>query len=66
MCVVCNQNKESPIVYTLNDNTTINICTDCGKIVYGVNLSPSYPDRLFHIINLIEYVKLYTKLNERR
>lgn len=66
MCNVCNQNKESPIVYTLNDNSTINICEDCGKIVYGVNLAPSYPDRLFHIINLIEYVKTINKLNERR
>ena len=59
-CVLCSEN-EVAYKYVLIDNSSIGICEECGEIVYNKEIKPYCPDRLFHIIALIDYVKDYKK-----
>lgn len=63
-CNLCNKN-ESIYTYILEDKSDIKICQDCGSIVYGKEFKPIIPGRLFQIILMIEYVKLY-KSNQQK
>jgi ribosome-binding protein aMBF1 (putative translation factor) len=64
-CDLCNE-KESKYKYELDDKSTIDICEDCGSIVYGKNIHSVQPSRLFHIIALLEYVEAYKNANKSK
>ncbi|MGE5456563.1 MAG: hypothetical protein ACM3O4_05635 [Ignavibacteriales bacterium] len=63
-CCLCNE-KEGVHKYKLIDQSTIDICDECGKIVYGIEFKPAVPDRLFHIIAMLEYVKEYKQSKQK-
>lgn len=58
VCWLCNE-KEGVHKYKLLDQSMMDICDECGKIVYGKEFKPPVPDRLFQIIMMLEYVKEY-------
>ncbi len=57
-CAICNKD-EAVYKYVLIDGSTIDICQECGEILYNKNIKLYCPDRLFHIITLTEYVGYY-------
>jgi transcription initiation factor TFIIIB Brf1 subunit/transcription initiation factor TFIIB len=57
-CVICSEN-EVAYKYVLIDNSSIDICKECGEILYNKEIVPYCPDRLFHIIALMQYVRDY-------
>ena len=56
MCCLCNE-KEGIHKYELDDQSTIDVCDECGKIIYGKQFKPVVFGRLFQIIMMLEYVK---------
>lgn len=64
-CDLCNEN-EPKHKYILDDGSAIDICEECGAIVYGKNIHHVQPGRLFQIIALLEYVKAYKAFNKSK
>ncbi len=62
-CAICKE-LEGIHSYKLVDNSTINICNKCGEIVYGINFAPAFPEKLSHIIRLIEYINEYKQFHQ--
>lgn len=52
-CVICG--KEKKYDYKLGNGSSVGVCEDCGKYLYGKDLSQR--DGLTQIIRMIEYVQ---------
>lgn len=64
VCCLCDQ-KPGVHKYELEDKSTIDICEECGQIVYGKEFKPVVSSRLFQIILMSEYVTDYKKSKQK-
>lgn len=56
MCKLCNEYREAPIKYILIDGSSIEICEECGKRLYGAIIEVKQAERFWHIVALINYL----------